>query len=111
MENMNKTVGCQEDTYIHVDYSAPYTTPGETCTYRLIEEMFDSILCGGNVDKNTKEIIMNVAEGKLGITTIIPDDIERTHRIGRLTEGRLSAILLKFNSYKMTTNLYKIVEN
>lgn len=33
MENMNKRVGNQEETYMYADYSAPYTTPAETGTY------------------------------------------------------------------------------
>ena len=59
-------------------------------------------------EENPEEIIMNLAKGQLGITTITPDDIERTHRVGRPTEGRPRAIIVQFMGYKMRN---KFIQN
>ena len=50
------------------------------------------------MDENTDNIVISIAEKKLGLK-LIPDNIDRSHRVGRKNE-KCRPIIVKFISYR-----------
>ena len=56
--------------------------------------------------ENTDNLVVNIAQEKLGVS-LSPDDIDRSHRIGKPRRGKPRAIIVKFSSYKKRMEIFK----